>query len=285
MSGICGICEPGSELSTRSVGPMLDALALPGEIERATHGGISISLGVVRRWGFQQAAVVDHVSVAADADLMDFAELAAALSISPVAAASIPVADLFARLYLQHGAEFVKLLHGAYAFALWDAKTNRLLLSIDPFGVKSLYWRREDARLLFASRVGALRAAQCSPVEVDPVAVLQFLLFSAVPAPLAIDKGTEKLRPGVVLTYETGRVTERQYWDLKYAESTDTSVSRWAQELREELRGSVHRNLEGCEQASTGCYLSGGTDSSSVLAFASEKYQPAHSFSIAFEES
>jgi asparagine synthase (glutamine-hydrolysing) len=284
MSGICGICEPGIELSTGGVGPMLDALALPGDIGRASHGGSSISLGVVRHWEFQQVAVVDHVSVVADADLMDFTEVAAVLSISPTAAASIPVGDLIARLYLQSGAEFMKLLHGAYTFALWDAKANRLLLSIDRFGVKSLYWRREGARLLFASRIGALRSAQRSPVEVNPAAVLQFLLFSAVPAPLAIDKGTEKLRPGVVLTYEMGVITERQYWDLEYPESTDTSVSRWARELREEMRAAVHRNLEGREESSTGCYLSGGTDSSSVVAFASEKYQPARSFSIAFEE-
>src|SRR5579863_7366314 len=189
MSGICGICEPGIELGTRSLGPMLDALALPGDLARAGHGGNSISLGVVRRWEFQQAAVVDHVFVAADADLVNFTEAAAVLSISPTAAAAVPVADLFARLYLLRGAEFVKLLHGAYACALWDSKTNRLLLSIDRFGVKSLYWRREGARLLFASRVGAVRAAQRNPVEVNLSAVLQFLLFSAVPAPLSIDKG------------------------------------------------------------------------------------------------
>ncbi len=285
MSGICGICEPGSELSTRSVEPMLHALALPGEIGRESQGGSSISLGVVQRWKFQQAAVVGPVFVAADADLMDFVEVAAVLSISPKAAASISVAELFARLYLLRGAEFVKLLHGAYACALWDSKTNRLLLSIDRFGVKSLYWRREGERLLFASRVGAIRAVQRSPIEVNPTAVLQFLLFSAVPAPFAIDKGTEKLRPGTVLTYEAGRILEKQYWDIEYPESTDTNVSRWARELREEMRSAVHRNLDGCEESSTGCYLSGGTDSSSVVAFASEKFRPAHSFSIAFEES
>ena len=285
MSGICGICEPGIELGIRTVGPMLEALALPEETESSSHGGSSISQGAVRRWEFQQSAILDHISVVADADLMDFTEAAAVLSISPSVAASMPVAKLLARLYLQRGAEFVKLLNGAYAFALWDEKSSRLLLSIDRFGVKSLYWRREEARLLFASRIGALRAAQRSPVEVNPTAVLQFLLFSAVPAPLAIDKGTEKLCPGVVLTYEAGHVTERQYWDLEYPESTDTSVSFWARELRNEMRASVHRNLESCPETSTGCYLSGGTDSSSVVAFASEKYRPAHSFSIAFEES
>src|SRR5260370_13766877 len=182
MSGICGICEPGGELSARVLAPMLDALTLTDETERATQGGNCIALGVARRWKFQQAAVLDHVSVVADADLIDFAGPAAALGITPAAAASLSAAELLARLYLQGGVEFAELLHGAYSFALWDEKSQRLLLSIDRFGVKSIYWRREGGRLLFASRSGALRVAQRGPVEVNPAAVLQFLLFSVVPA-------------------------------------------------------------------------------------------------------
>ncbi len=285
MSGICGICELGVELSARILAPMLDALALTDETERTTQGGNCIALGVARRWKFQQATVVDHISVVADADLIDFADAAAALAIAPAAAASLSVAELLALLYLRSGVEFAKLLHGAYSFALWDEKSRRLVLSIDRFGEKSIYWRREGSRLLFASRPGALRVAQRGPVKVNPAAVLQFLLFSVVPAPLTIDEGTEKLRPGTVLTYEAGRVVEKQYWDLAYAESADRDEVRWSRELREEMRAAVHRHLEGCEASSMGCYLSGGTDSSSVVAFASEKHRPVRSFSIAFAES
>src|SRR5208282_1898160 len=160
MSGICGICELGVELSARIVAPMLDALALTDETERTTQGGNCIALGVARRWKFQQATVVDHISVVADADLIDFADAAAALAIVPAAAASLSVAELLARLYLRSGVEFAKLLHGAYSFALWDEKSRRLVLSIDRFGEKSIYWRREGGRLLFASRPAALRVAQ-----------------------------------------------------------------------------------------------------------------------------
>jgi asparagine synthase (glutamine-hydrolysing) len=137
---------------------------------------------------------------------------------------------------------------------------------------------------LFASRSSAIRSVQARPASVNPRAVLQYLLFSSVPAPLAIDQGMERLRPGTFITFESGRAVERQYWDLQYPESSNRSVAHWSRALREEMRSSVHRHLEGCEAERTGCYLSGGTDSSSVVAFASEIHSHAQSFSIAFQE-
>lgn len=286
MSGICGVCQPGKMFSgSGTIEPMLDGLSVSDETERASRTQDCVGMGVARRWPFQQLAVIEHVLVACDADLIDFADVASALSISREDAACIPIAELLGRIYLIRGPEFVKLLNGACALALWDSKRKRLLLAIDRFGVKSLYWRLEGTSLLFASRISGVRAAQRDALEVNPLAVLQFFLFSAIPAPLASDRGTQKLRPGTVLTYEDGQIVESQYWDLEYAESSDHAASRWALELRKEMRAAVHRHLQGCERTSTGCYLSGGTDSSTVVAFVSEKHAPARSFSIAFEES
>src|SRR2546425_2071586 len=284
MSGICGICEAGRELGASSLAPMLDGLALPGESARDACGGNSIALGVAQRWDFQQVAAVNGITVAADADLVDFSGAAEALSMTATAAATMPVAELIARLYLVRGEEFLKLLHGGFALALWDDRARRLLLAIDRMGIRGLYFRREDDRLLFASRASAIRAVQHGPVEVNPSAVLQFLLFSAVPAPLAIDRGLEKLEPGTLVAFEHGTLFRQRYWDLEYPENKDRSVAHWSGELREGMRTAVHHHLEGCSQQDTGCYLSGGTDSSSVVAFVSEKHRPAQSFSIAFEE-
>ena len=284
MSGICGIFEPKRELGAASLAPMLNALALASETQLDRLEAVSAALGVARRWRFQQLAVVDGILVAADADLVSRDLLAAELSLSSTHANQISVAELLAKLYLRRGPGFLKLLHGAFTIALWDSRLQRLLLAIDKLGIRSLYWRREGNRLLFASRIGAVRAAQSTPVEANPHAILQFLLFSAVPAPLAVDRGTEKLRPGTFLLCEGGLVREEQYWDLGYLEDSNGDVGSLAGQLREEMRAAVHRHLEGCEPARTGCYLSGGTDSSSVVAFASEKHQPAQSFSIAFEE-
>jgi asparagine synthase (glutamine-hydrolysing) len=284
MSGICGICELGRELNASVLAPMLDGLTLPGESRLETYGGHSIAFGVSPRWSFQQISALNDIFVAADADVLGLKELADALSIPSGEIHSIPVSELIGRLYLRRGMDFLEMLRGAFSIAIWDPRSQRLVLAIDRIGMKTLYWRHEGERLLFASRAGSIRAAQHGPVEVNPTAILQFLLFSAVPAPLAIDSGMKKLRPGTWVTFEAGKVLEQQYWDLQYPESENRSAAHWSQELREEMRAAVGRHLEDCEQAATGCYLSGGTDSSTVVAFASEKHHPTQSFSIAFDE-
>jgi len=284
MSGIFGICEIGRDLSSELLLPMLQSQALPGELGRDLHGGRSVTFGVARRWSFQQLAAGPGVTLAADADLVDLGTIADALSLSVDAVSEISVAQLLVRLYLQKGPDFLRLLHGGFSLALWDDKEKRLILAIDPMGIRSLYWRREGERFLFASRIGAIRAAQQRSPQANPTAILQFLLFSAVPAPMTSDQGTEKLRPGTSITISSQGFVENQYWDFEYPEIPNRSVANWSRELRDAVRGAVHRHLDRCEQPVSGCYLSGGTDSSSVVAFASEKHQPAQSFSIAFEE-
>jgi asparagine synthase (glutamine-hydrolysing) len=261
---------------------MLDALMLSTETERDTLVGRSAALGVARRWTFQNVASVPGIKVAADADLIDVTLLRRAILLP--CAASISIAETIAYAYAQRGAEFFSLLRGAFSLALWDEKEQKLIFAIDRLGLRSLFWRREGARLLFASRIGAIRAAQAAPISVNRRALLNYLLFAAVPAPLAIDEGTEKLRPGTFLTFKSGLVQEKQYWDLEYPEDDSKNESQWAAAIREGMRAAVHRQLQDREASQTGCFLSGGTDSSSVVAFASEKHSPTQSFSIAFEE-
>jgi asparagine synthase (glutamine-hydrolysing) len=284
MSGICGICEAGREWRAGALEPMLEALRLPGDSDRPSIAGRSAILGATKCWEFQQTGYLNRVSLTVDADIVDFAPAAAALSCEPAAAANMPIAELVLQLYFKKGLDFVKLLHGAFAVALWDENQQRLVLAIDRLGIKSLYWHQEDSRLLFASRIGAVRANRETAPEANPKAILQFLLFASVPAPLASDLGTAKLRPGTFVTFKDRCVAETQYWDATFDESKNTNEEQWAQELRENMRVAVHRHLEGRAPQDTGCFLSGGTDSSSVVAFASEKHKPTQSFSIAFEE-
>lgn len=282
MSGICGILEDGREFDRRLLTAMLDALSLPGETESRECGGKSVLLGVARRWNFQQIAHVEGVSVVADADLLGFESPMEGSESAPESQGNF--AKGIATLYRLHGVGFLEKLHGAFSLALWDSHSRRLILAVDRFGFRSLYWRREGPTVLFASRLSAVRAVQKEIPQVNNTAVMQFLLFSAVPAPLSIDRGTARIPPGTFISFEHGRTTEHRYWDLQYPESTDIHAGDWSSTLREEMRNAVQRHLENCQPESTGCYLSGGTDSSSVVAFVSEKHKPAQSFSVAFEE-
>ena len=285
MSGICGIFEPSRQFSAGTIAGMLEALSFYGDSPKTGHAGSSCALGVAGRWDFQQCATFDGVAVAADADIVDRRGVGELLSVPSNVACSMNVAEIVARLYVARGENFLELLHGAFALALWDERKQRLLLALDRFGIKSLYRRQEGPRTIFGSRISAIRAAQEAPPEADPAALLQFLIFSSIPAPLSSDRGVEKLRPGTYVVAEARRVTEHQYWDLEFPEQSGRSVSQWSDELKAAMRLAVHRNLDGRAQENTGCYLSGGTDSSSVVAFTSEVFRPAQSFSIAFNES
>jgi asparagine synthase (glutamine-hydrolysing) len=287
MSGICGIHQPGADVSPASIEAMLAALAMPGESAREITAGKSAALGVARRWDFQQLGSEEGLRIAVDADLINLKELFAQIG-EPIPAsatganASLP--HVIARLYRKEGPAFVARLHGAFAVAIWDERAQRLILAIDRLGIKSLYWSRERDRFLFAARARGVIAAQSRPNEVNPAAVMQFLLFSVVPAPLTSYEGIEKLRPGHLLIVDNGDIRHESYWDLNYNEVSG-SEAHWAEEVREGIRAAVYRHLEGLRAETTGAYLSGGTDSSSVTAFLSEKFNPARTFSIFFSES
>lgn len=284
MSGICGICEPGRRMDLASIESMVAALSLPGEDSQLASAGDSISLGVSRRWDFQQVASIPGVRIAADAELLNRKELAASLKEQDFNLARLSTAELIARVYRQHGISFLERLNGPFCLALWDEEQHRLVLAIDRLGVNSLYWRKDGNHILFASRVGAIRSTQEVPAEVNPTALVQYMIFSAVPAPLAIYQGIEKLQPGSCLIYTGGTVQQKSYWDLEYPESDNKGVDYWAREVREGMRGAVHRHLTDLDPRKTGAYLSGGTDSSSVVAFMNESHSPVNTFSIFFAE-
>src|SRR5579864_1786023 len=244
MSGICGICAPGQEVATSSLRPMLDALSLPGDSRSEVRGLRGVALGVAMRWSFQDTASIPGVSVTADADLVGRSEIARTLNLPPES--NLSSAELLARLYSQYGLDCLKLLHGAFSVAIWDENKRRLIIAIDRLGIRSLYWCREEEKILFASRPGAVRSVLTRDSAINPRAVLQFLLFAAVPAPLTIDRDLQKLSPGTAMVFEAGRSVMHRYWDLEYRESDNRNVDHWSRELREGMQTAVHRNLEGC---------------------------------------
>ena len=140
----------------------------------------------------------------------------------------------------------------------------------------------EGDRLLFGTRLSSV-AACSSELELEPAALVQFLLHTGVPAPLTIYKNIERIQPGTVLVYGRRAIKSWRYWDLSYRESEQTDARRLAETLRTHLQQAVHSHLPEDSSEKAGAYLSGGTDSSTVLAFASERRRPVDSFSIYFE--
>ena len=281
MSGICGICEPGASWQPGELQPMLQACGQVSDQSGRVVGGRSVLFGMKPHWHFQSLASGDNLVVAASADLTNLKALKLEAE-TGLERPSASTAALIGRLYRTHGHDFLDTLRGSFAIAVWDYLSQELILASDPMGIETLFWSRQGDRLLFGTRLSSV-AAVCPALELEPAALVQYLLHTVVPAPLTIYKNIERLQPGTVLVYGRGAIRSWRYWDLSYEESDHSDVGRLADSLRTNLRDAVQSHIPEEFPETTGCYLSGGTDSSSVLAFASEGRQQVHSYSIYFE--
>ena len=284
MSGICGIIQPGAKPAIARLKTMLSCVALADEQPAVGPVGPGYAMGVSPRWNYQQTGSWEQITVACDADLCNIDDISAEISRLGADPDSLSLAESFAVLYRAHGLEFVKFLEGNFSFAIWDHPAQRLVLGVDRFCAKNLYWSHDDNCLIFASRAGTVREAQTHESGVNEAALASFLILSVVSAPLSIYRGIERLEPGHMLIFNRGEVKRHRYWDIVYTETKGKNEQYWAEQVREEIRLAVHRSLAGCHAATTGAYLSGGTDSSSVVAFMAEQFQPVNTFSIAFTE-
>jgi asparagine synthase (glutamine-hydrolysing) len=178
-------------------------------------------------------------------------------------------------------------LDAMFAFALWDAAERRLTLARDHAGIKPLAWTVTEEGAFFASELGAFAAAGLSP-PVDGAAVAAYLRLGAVPAPMTALSGVRKLPPGGLVTLGMdGTVTERRWFDLGAAARAAVPRAAGAAEAAEAvdaaLGESVRRQLVA--DVAVGAFLSGGVDSSSVVA-AMARAAPgnAHAFTIGFDD-
>jgi asparagine synthase (glutamine-hydrolysing) len=166
---------------------------------------------------------------------------------------------------------------GDFAVALREV-SGRTFLAVDRFGIRTLCYRVDGDSLLFASRADELADQQAA---IDPQAVYDYLYFHCVPSPRTIYKGVYRLPAGHYALFENGRLTVAPYWQPQFDEPRSPSFDELREEFRHLLRQGVARQLDGSKPA---CFLSGGTDSSTVAGLIGEVCgQPAATYSIGFE--
>jgi asparagine synthase (glutamine-hydrolysing) len=183
--------------------------------------------------------------------------------------------------YEEYGDAIVKRLRGMFALALWDEKRQRLLLARDRLGKKPLVYWCADGRLSFASEFQALLRDAAVPREADLLAIHHYLTYQYVPAPLTAFRGVRKLPPGHTLVFENGATRVEPYWTLPYREPLGLGLEDAAAEVRRLLRDAVRVRL--MSEVPLGAFLSGGIDSSSVVALMSE-FGRVKTFSVGFAE-
>lgn len=191
--------------------------------------------------------------------------------------------EVLAHLYEEYGLESLPRLRGMFAFAIWDARTETLVLARDRLGKKPLYYAEHDGRLSFASELGALAGLPQISREVDPTAVDLYLTHSYVPAPYSIFRSIRKVPPAHVMTVRQGRTRMERYWRVDECEPLKVAKEELLARVRQTLREAVGLRL--VSDVPLGCFLSGGVDSSSVVALMSElSAKPVRTFSIGFGE-
>lgn len=198
--------------------------------------------------------------------------------------------EVIVHLYDRYGDDFVDHLNGQFAIALWDQVRRRLVLARDRAGIRPLYYTQARGATWFASEVKALRAALPERARLDPAGLVQVFSFWAPLDPDTVHAGVASLPPGHRLVIESdGRQTLSQYWDWTFPDASETAPARFAgidaaaAELRERLVDAVRLQLRA--DVPVGAYLSGGLDSSGIVALIrSFTATPVRTFSVAFEE-
>ncbi len=193
--------------------------------------------------------------------------------------------EVIVHAYEQWGDACVERFRGMFAFALWDARKRRLLLARDRVGIKPVYYAQPDGGgLVFGSEIKSLLQDPAVDRSWSPEALDAYLTLLYVPAPATIYRDVRKLPAGHILVAENGRVRVTKYWDLEFTGDGDPAhEDRYLEELDALLTESVKMRL--ISEVPLGAFLSGGIDSSTVVAYmAKTSDTPVLASSVGFSD-
>lgn len=277
---MCGICGVVGRADEPLIQRMMDRLVHRGPDDQGvyigeTAGGERVGLGHLRlsiidlssagREPMPDAA--EELWLTYNGEIYNFKELRAELEAKGHRFRSNTDAEVLLYAYREWGADCLRRLNGMFAFGIWDRRNESLFLARDRLGIKPLYWAQTPVGFAFASEIKALLAIPGFETEPDPEALDQFLTFLWVPDPGTAFRGVHKLPPGHHLTLRNGALTIAGYWDLVFDEDNTASEEEWIDKLRAQIGRSVRGQL--ASDVPLGAFLSGGLDSSTVVALMS----------------
>ena len=173
--------------------------------------------------------------------------------------------EVIVHSYEQYGENFVSKLNGMFAIALWDSKSKKLILARDRMGIKPFYYALEKGKLLFASEIKAILQAPITR-EVDKEALFTILNVGYIPGDRTLLRDVRKLPPSSLLVFRNGSAKISTYWNIPALDAT-VGESIVVERLRSALEEAVQDQLVA--DVPIGCFLSGGLDSSTIVALAS----------------
>lgn len=224
-------------------------------------------------------------------EIYNFREVRAKLENQGIRFTSESDTEVALKAYGQWGERCLNEFRGMFAFAIWDAARNRFFLARDPMGVKPLYYYQSEKNFLFASEVRTLLGTDLIPRRLDSAGVLSYLAFGSVYEPNTLIEGISVLPPAHYLTWENGKISVHQYWDLarhtsdqgpKSGSGTSTEPNSQKTAVAQTLDESVCMQL--VSDVPVGVFLSGGIDSSALVGILGRNGIRPSTFSIVFRE-
>lgn len=296
MCGICGIIDYKGSVSA---GALLHEMAVKMKLRGPDDEGLYVdsnslpSVGL----GHRRLSIIDlsksghqpmpnedgSIWLVCNGEIYNYKELRPRLEREGHTFRSNTDVETIIHLYESHGDECVKYLNGMFAFALYDQKERSILLARDRAGKKPLFYYHDSDKFLFASELSSLLADKTARPEVNTQAIHYYLSFGYVPAPLTIYSNVLKLLPGHTLTLRDGKLDLKRYWNLEFSPKLKISEDDAAAELLRLLEDAVKIRLYS--DVPLGAFLSGGVDSSIVVALMSRlSARKVKTFSIGFQE-
>ena len=291
MCGIAGKVDFAGTVAEELVHRMCTAIEHRGPDSRGVFLDDGVGLGV------QRLAIIDvaggdqpiynedgSIVVVQNGEIYNYQELREQLVASGHRFSTHADTEVLVHLYEDYGEEMVPHLRGMFAFAIWDRKRRRLFCARDRVGKKPLFWARSGSRVWFASELRALLQDPELDRAVDPLAIAAYLAYRYVPHPLSALQSIRKLPPASTLTVTEDGEEIARYWQLDY---TPTRAGVPERELEEQLWEHIKEatRVRLMSEVPLGAFLSGGIDSSAVVAAMAEQMStPVKTFSIGFPE-
>ena len=189
--------------------------------------------------------------------------------------------EVIVHAYEEYGYECLGRFNGMFAIALWDTNRKELFLARDRIGIKPLYYTMIDESVVFASEIKSILEYDEIKREVDEEALAEYFILRYVPAPLTMFKGIRKLEPGSYMVANENGVKRRKYWSLDACKPIHKNEAYFKENILKTLKDSVKRRL--IADVPLGVFLSGGVDSSTITAIASDlSSEPVKTFSVGF---
>ncbi|MFN8486563.1 MAG: asparagine synthase (glutamine-hydrolyzing) [Caldilineaceae bacterium] len=293
MCGICGVFEYKAHRSVdrQMFGNMLQVIKHRGPDDEGSYVQRDLAIGMRRlsiidlAGGKQPMTNEDgSIIVVFNGEIYNYVELMAQLRQMGHTLKTASDTEVIAHLYEDYGEACMQQFRGMFGVALWDTRQQKLLLIRDRLGIKPLYYTEVGDRLIFGSEIKSILQHPAVQVEPDLEAIGNYLSLRYVPAPQTMFKNIKSLPPGHYLVCDERGVSVRRYWDVPFPARPNGhhAEEEYAEELERLLYESVRLRLRS--DVPFGAFLSGGVDSSTVVALMSQiLHEPVKTFSVGFQ--